>query len=137
MTIVTPDRNLGTGHSRQGEPPGTGDRRKGPAGGGTSPDAEVERHASTGGASASSGISGFCRLLREGGARRGRMPEVPRPRLEKKGIGYGEVNKERFGRPLAGVVSRDSTPLVEWRRRSGVMVFSWTSRIRAVPSANR
>ena len=58
MTIVTPDRNLGTGHSRQGEPPGTGDRRKGPAGGGTSPDAEVGRHASTGGRGASSEIPG-------------------------------------------------------------------------------
>jgi len=57
-TIVTPDRKLETGHTRQGEPPGTGDRRKGLDGGGISPDAEVEGHASTGGMGASSEIPG-------------------------------------------------------------------------------
>ena len=41
-TVITPDTTLGTGRTRQGEPSRTGDRRKGPAGGGTSPDAEVE-----------------------------------------------------------------------------------------------
>jgi len=52
------DRKLETGHTRQGEPPGTGDRRKDPAGGGTSPHAEGRGDATTGGAGGSSEIVG-------------------------------------------------------------------------------
>ena len=52
-----PDRKLETGHARQGQPPGTGHRRNGPAAVGTSPHAEVEGHASTGRAGASSGMT--------------------------------------------------------------------------------
>jgi len=72
-TVVTLGRRKDTGHNRQGASPGTGDGGKGHAAGGTSLDDEVERHASTGGKGASSEISRFCRLLGDGGARRGRV----------------------------------------------------------------
>lgn len=98
-TIVTPDRKLETGRTRQGEPPGTDDRRKGPAGGGTFPDAEVRATLPPAERPRQGKYPGFFRILREGGDIQGNP--APRARLEKEGIRDGEVVKERFVGPLA------------------------------------
>ena len=72
-------------------PPGTGPPRA-PRLKGTLPPAERARQAKS---------SGFFRILGEGGARQGRPPPRPRlDRLEKKGIGDGEVIKDRIVGPL-------------------------------------
>ena len=109
-----PDRKLETGRARQGQPPGTGHRRNGPAGVGTSLKAEVKGHATTGRAGASNEIFW---ILRERGARRN--GPVHWPRLYVQRIGDGDVVEERFVRPLAGPLSRPAIRLVGWRSEAG------------------
>ena len=79
-------------------PPGTRRPRR-PRLRGRLPPAERARQAKS---------SGLFWVLREGGAKQGKP--VPRPRLEKKGIGE-EVVKDPFVGPLAGLLSRR----VGWR----------------------
>ena len=117
---------LEPGHARQGEPPGTGNYRNGPAGGrgpprpprlgATLPAAQRVRQAES---------SGLFRILREGVAKQGRP--AARPRLEKKGI-REEVAclrathrqiKERFVGPLARLLSGQGSGRIGRRAELG------------------
>ena len=69
-----PDRKLETGHARQGQLPGTADRRNGPGRNGISLKAEVKGHATTGLAGPSSEIFWTLRSEMPGGTDRSVAP---------------------------------------------------------------